>query len=329
LKIREKLFTRGALLATAAVAYAMAMEDEEEYKNARPDEKYNNFFVRLPFLDDMAGERVTIRVPIPFEIGYIFKSLPEAIYNTVTTEHGGEDAAKAFAGIARNLIPGGSSYGMPAAIKPLIEVGLGKSFFTGRDIESAREQEVQAGLRYRDNTTNAAKFVGEMLNVSPIKLEFLINGYTGSMGMALLGALNPIVPGGETEKATKRLADLAVVGSLFQPADATGIIDATYEALKDATEAQATYKELVRKGEIQKANAYIANTVDELTLAGLAGKYKQYMGDLTKAETAVRGSRMSDKEKREALDKIRAAKIQVANAVRGALDKTKRPASPA
>jgi hypothetical protein len=136
LQIKEKLIARGMMLAGMSMAYAMAMQDDETYKNARPDEKYNNWFVPIPGMDEK------LRVPIPFELGYIFKALPEALINSIYAERGADEAVDAAKGILRNMIPGGGNYGIPAAFKPLIEVGLGKSFFTGRS-----DQDRNAGQR--------------------------------------------------------------------------------------------------------------------------------------------------------------------------------------
>jgi hypothetical protein len=73
LRIREKMMQRGAFMAVASLAYAAIMQDDEAYKNANPDQKYGNWFIRVPGLDE------PIKLPVPFEIGYIFKALPEAV----------------------------------------------------------------------------------------------------------------------------------------------------------------------------------------------------------------------------------------------------------
>lgn len=329
LKVREKLIKRGALMFGMSLVYAAAMQDEEEYKNATPDQKYGNWFVRMPFLDEMAGERVTVRVPIPFELGYIFKALPEALYNTLATEEGGEDAAKAFKQILINTIPGGSSYMMPAAVKPLIEVGLGKSFFTGRDLETAREQDVQPFARYREQTSEAAKAVGSMFNVSPIKLEALISGYTGSLGLALLQTLNFAVPDTGPESATKRLSQLSLVGTLFQPSDAQGIIDAAYARMNEVRQVQQTYEALLKESP-ERAAKYAQDKIDEMSLAAAEGNFRQQLGKLTTYERQVRAApTLTAQEKRERLDQLRQAKIRVASQARALLDRRAPPASPA
>ena len=323
LEVRKKLITRGAMLFGMSLVYASMMQDDEAYKNAKVEEKYSNFFMPLPGTDQL------LRIPIPFELGYIFKALPEALVNTFAREEGGEEALKALTFIAKQTVPGLSSYFLPQAVKPALEVALDQSIYTGRDIESAQEKLVEPGHRFRDNTTELAREVGEQTGVSPIKLEYLIRGYTGGMGMALVQAVS--APFGRTgpEAATKRPSDVPVVGTLFQPADASGIIDSVYERMNKARQVQETYESLVKKGRQDAAQAYLDRNLDSFALASLAGSFKQQMGEITKYEQTVRASNLTADQKREALDRARQAKINLAKAVRAASDRTERQAAPA
>ena len=317
LRIREKMLQRGGMMAAATFAYAVMMEDDDAYKNATPDQKYGNWFIRLPGLDE------PVKVPVPFEIGYIFKAIPEALYNSMTTEHGGEEAVKAFKQILLQTVPGGSSYGIPQAAKPLIEVGLGKSFYTGRDILSAREKQLLPEEQYRVNTTDAAKLVGSTLGVSPIKMEALVSGYTGTMGLAFLQAISLGVPAKETpERAVRRLSEYPILGGAFQPNDAGGIINSVYERMNDVLQVKNTVNKLVEEGKVQEAQALITKRGTDYMQAELANTFKANMNMLTQAERAIAASKMTPEAKREQLDKIRKIKIGLANTTREISDKT-------
>jgi hypothetical protein len=317
LRIREKMLQRGALMAGITLAYAVHMEDDEAYQNATPDQKYGNWFVRVPGVDE------PVRLPVPFEIGYVFKAIPEALYNSMTTEHGGEEAVKAFKQILLQTVPGGTSYGIPQFFKPAIEVGLGKSFYTGRDILSAREQRELPEQQYRNNTTEAAKYVGSTLGISPIKLEALINGYTGTLGLAFMQAISLGVPVGESpEKAVKRLSEYPIVGGLFQPNDAGGIINAVYERMNEAEQVRTSVRDLMKDGKITEANALLERRGNEYMQAEISDVFKSNMNKLTQAERAINASDMSAQEKRTQLDEIRRMKIGLANAIREISDKT-------
>lgn len=322
LAIREKLWTRGMLLAGMSVAYATAMQDEEEYKNARPEEKYGNWFVKVPGFDE------SLRLPIPFELGYVFKALPEAVVNILSNEEGGTEAMKAGKHIVQQMVPGLSNYFLPQAVKPALETILGTSLYTGRSIESSREQMVEPGFRYRDNTTELAKEVGELTGFSPVKMEYLIRGYTGGMGMALLAALSAPFGSSGPEAATKRLSDLPVLGTLFQPKDAAGIIDATYERMKQVNQVKETYEGLIEKGRQADAQKYIATRMDEMALASVAGSFREYMGQITEFERGIKASSMTPEQKREKLDQARQMKIRLAESVRSIAGKTKPQPAP-
>ena len=343
LDIQRKLFTRGASMFALTMAYAAAMQDDEEYKNAPPDVKYGNWFVRLPFLDEMAGEKVTLRVPIPFEVGYIFKALPEMLYNSMKSDRGAKEAFEALNHILIQIVPGGSSMvpieiggakipvpvPIPAAMKPVIEVGLGKSFFTGRDLESAREQGEVPGMRYRERTSEIAKYIGESVNFSPIRIEALVNGYTGGLGLLALQALSLPLPKADVVVPEKRWSELPLVGPMFQPADASNIIDGVYKDFQKVTQAKTTYDRLLEKGLTGKAQAFLQENLQLIMMNQMAGEYRQMMGELSENERIIRGSKLTEEEKRKLVDQIKASKIQIAASVRAATERKAPQAVPA
>jgi hypothetical protein len=318
LKIQEKLITRGALMFGASLAYAAMMQDDEAYKNANPEEKYGNWFIRIPGIDE------PIKFPIPFEIGYLFKALPEALYNSMANEHGAEEAFKAFKTIILQTSPGGSSYFIPQAIKPAIEYGMGKSFYTGRDTLSRREQQLLPEQQFRERSSEISKMMGSGLGLSPIKIEALVSGYTGTMGLALMQALSMGVPTGESpEKTTKRLSDMPVIGSSFQPNDAGGISNAVYERMNDVKKVKDTVDHMMSEGRVAEAKELVNKRADEFAQAGVADYFTSNMQQLTKFVNAIRASNMTGDEKREKLAQMQQMKIRLAQMVRQATDEAK------
>ena len=322
LKIQSKLLQRGALMAGATLLYAAMMEDDDTYKNATPDQKYASWFVRIP------GVSEAVRIPLPFEIGYIFKALPEALYNSMTTEHGGEEAVKAFKQILLSTIPGGSSYGIPQVMKPAIEAGLGKSFYTGRDILSAREKEMLPEEQFRANTADISKALGKTLGISPVIFEQLVSGYTGTMGLAFLHAVSVGVPKSESpENAVKRLSEYPIVGGAFQPNDAGGIINSVYERFNEDIKVRNSVKRMLAEGRTAEAKDLLQRRGNEYLEAEMADQFKANMNKLTQASRAVQASSMNPTEKRKQLDEIKKLEIALAATYRGASDKTRLQAS--
>jgi hypothetical protein len=318
LRVREKMFTRGLMIAASSMAYAALMQDDEAYKNASPSERYSNWFVRIPGLDE------PVRVPIPFELGYVFKAIPEAVFNTMMTDKNkelhAEQAKEAALFIAKQMIPGGSSYGIPQAVKPMLEVMMNKSLYNDAPIESVSEGQLLPEFRYRDNTSDLAKEIGEHAGVSPLKVEHLIRGYTASMGLALVQALSF---SSGPEKAARRTSDMPVFGPLFQPNDAQGIINNVYQRVQHLEQVKKTFDDMVAKGDGAAARAFIQENMTELVQADAAGDFKKIMGELSAMEKAVKADpKMPADEKRRLLDMLRQRKIETAKTVRAFLDKT-------
>lgn len=310
LDIRAKMYKRGLTLAGLTVLYAAAMQDDEAYKNATEDEKLMYWFVRLPGLEE------PVRVPIPFEIGYIFKSAPEALVNLAFGDAKAKDVLKAFGTATINTIPGGSNWGLPQAIKPLFEIGTNHNIFTGRSIESKRFENVEPGMRYDVNTSALAKTIGGVLNVSPIKLDHLVRGYFGSAGTMIAASVDPLLNDANApERAERKLSELPFIGPAFQPNDGRGMINSAYDTAEAITQAQGTYKKLIDDGKYEKAMAYAEANADLLAMASFAGSFKQRMGELAKQKRAIEnmGADVMDAAtKRELIDQIKQAQIAMA-----------------
>jgi hypothetical protein len=307
LKVKEKLIKRGALMAGFTVAYAALMDDDEAYKNANPNERYSNWFMYVPGIDE------PVRIPIPFEIGLIFKALPEAVFNTAFKDEKLSDASKAIGNMVWNSVP----ISLPAAIKPGIEVMLNRSFFTGREIESQRLQDLEPSERFNDNTSEIAKILGKgtgVFGLSPVKLEYLIRGYTGSFPLSVVSLTNPVLRTDEAgDTPTTRPSEMPIIGGLFQPKDASGLINKAYNDMEDVIQSKQTYNRMLEQGRTEAAQEYLDEKADLIGMASMAGNFRQRMGDLTKQERAIRAdSGMTGSEKREALDELRQAKIELA-----------------
>lgn len=313
LRIKQKLWQRGMLMFGVSMAYALLMSEDEAYQNANDDERYNNWFVYVPGIDE------PVRVPIPFELGIPFKALPEAIVNVMRGDKTAGEAAKALAKMIKNSVPLGPS-SIPAGVKAPIEVITNYSFFTGRDIISDRLAGLDPAERFNANTTELAKFIGKGTGaipvlgeyLSPVQIEYLLRGYTGSLPLALASMANPLFGSVGGEKPTARASEMPVVGSIFQPKDASGLINRAYKDMEAINRAGQTYKKLEEEGRDADADSYADRFADELSLAPLAGQFKQKMGALAKEEREIKSDpSLSGPEKRRQLDEIRKERIEL------------------
>jgi hypothetical protein len=304
LRIKQKLFQRAAMMTGFTMLYAAMMQDDEAYQNANDEEKLNNWFVYVP------GVSEPVRVPIPFELGLLFKALPEAIVNTAFGDAKARDTLSALGKLTWNAIP----ISGPQGVKPLLETAINYSFYTGREIESDRLQRFEPGERYNDRTTELVKAIGQATNISPVKIEYLIRGYMGSIPLAIGSLANPVLRSGEGgEKPEGRPSELPLFGSFFQPTDAQGLVNKAYKDVEEINRTKETWKKMEEEGRYKEADALLDAEADVIGLASLAGKFRKQIGELTKQEREIKADpSMSAKEKRDALDEIRQDKINLA-----------------
>jgi len=286
----------GLVLAAGTIAYAAMMEDDEAYKKSKPEERLGNWFMPTPFSDE------PLRIPVPFELGYLFKSLPEAVYNMAAEDERNNDITKGRGKQATSVEPALAHLN---AIKPATEVYLGKSFFGG-DIESQRELHSMVPTeRYRTSTTEIAKMIGSVTGdagLSPIKLDYLIRGYTGGLGIALVSLANPILNTETAEPRTKKEHELPFVGGLFQPIEGRGTLDAAYARMLEIQQAKGTYESLMQRGKKEEAAACREEYIDKISAASVSGTVQQKLGELAKMKRLVEASpTMSTERKHELL----------------------------
>ena len=308
LDIRGKMLRRGALLAGGTMAYAMLMQDDEAYKRAKPEERLANWFVYVPGIDE------PVRVPIPFEMGFLFKALPEAIYNMAMQDDKADAAIKGLGRLAAQTVP----LSLPQAVKPLTEAVLGKSFYSG-DIESSREKDVLATQRYRDTTTELSKMIGAVtgnVGVSPITLDYLIRGYTGGLGIALVQLANPILaPDTKAEIAepTTKVSKTPFIGGLFQPVQGRGTLDEAYDRMTEIRQVKGTFNDLVSKGNRAEAMAFAQEYSDKLAAASLSGSMQKRLGELAALERQIKAAPNLTTEQKDAqLERLDKAKTAMA-----------------
>jgi hypothetical protein len=329
LKIRQKLWARGTMMAMGTMAYAAMMQDDEAYKRAKPEERYGNWFVYVP------GVSEPLRVPIPYELGYLFKALPEAVIGAAS---GNTETNQAVRGMA-TLIGQSNPFSLPQAVKPLTEAVLGKTFFGG-DIESMRErQTLTPAERYRDTTSEVAKTLGSITGnkavkdltgyegVSPLMIDHLIRGYTGPLGLAVTQLANPLLaPSSKqmVEQPSMKPSQLPFFGGLFETAQGRGTLDEAYDRMHQIQQAKGTFDKMIQEGRRAEAQEFAQRYAGDMALATTSAAAMKRLGEITKYERMVRASpTMSQAEKDLRLQQIDKIKTTYAQSLLTASERTR------
>lgn len=187
---------------------------QDEFGDLPEDRKFRN----LPrywkdgmlVLPEVGGIRW--RVPYTQTLGPIFGGL-----TTRFMDHWLAEDPKAFKDWGSFMLAQVIPPFIPSIIVPPIEQFAGRSIFTGKPLMPAYMEKASGPMQYTDATTEPAKALSRVLfplgaDVSPVVLENYARGYTGSLGMAMLKALNvPLKEPG----APFRVEDLPFVGSFM------------------------------------------------------------------------------------------------------------------
>ena len=148
--------------------------DTDEYRARRREERDNNWLI-------FTGKDLPpLKLPIPFEIGVMFKVIPERTMDLYPDKcrRNRYSLSRAFLDTAKfNPLDF-------QVLKPFMEAFVyNRSSFTGSPIVPPyMEQSIEEGQQYRETTNELAKIVGEAFNISPIKIEYTLNGYLGTLG---------------------------------------------------------------------------------------------------------------------------------------------------
>jgi hypothetical protein len=318
LEIQRKIAARGAMLFAGSLAYAFMMQDDEDYKKAKPEERYSNFFVNIP------GVKDPLKLPVPFEVGLLFMGLPQALVDVAMGGATGNEAAKAIGKLILNSAPGV----IPAAPKPILEAFYGETTFG--PIESDREKQLEASQRFRPGTTELAKTMGSVtgaVGISPLLIEHFVRGYTGGLGVALMSTLNPLLRSeAEGEKMPVGASRQPFIGGLFQPSEGRFVIERAYNRMNDVVQAQQTYKDYINRGQQDRAVAYAKDNAALLVGAPMAGSFRQRMGALFDMERKIIANpRLSGAEKEAKVQQLKDMQNRMALQFYAATERTTPP----
>jgi hypothetical protein len=314
LQIRRKLAVRGSMLFATSLAYAMMMSGDDEYEDSSMVDKLQNWHYPTPW--------GSLRIPTPFEAGYLFKALPEAIVILSKNDKKAGEVISAAGQMFMNSMPGL----IPQGIKPFAEDVLNKEFYSGRDIETQQMLALKARERIGDKTPEVLnelggsfEVAGREIGVSPARLEHYVRGYTGALGIALLGLTDGLF-NTAVAKPTRKLNETPIFGPLFVEKDGTAAINEAYKMVEQYNRAQNTYEKLAESGRTKEADAFFEKFADQIAKADTANSAKADLSRLTKDEAAVKAHpELNGPEKREILDQIRKEKIQISRMVLEAL----------
>jgi len=293
--IQRRFIARASMMMALSFMYAFAVSGDPDYEKQEEETK-DNYWI-LPSLG--------LKIPIPFEVGTLFKTIPERIVRATFGTDTGQDFKNAMIRATLTTLPINPVGYVPQVFKPMIEVLTNYNMFTGKEIIGQGMKDIAPEYQIGPSTSSTAEFIGKTLGLSPMKVDHMIKGYTGTMGMYGIDLIDSIMSlNGDSPKPNKRFEQMAIIKRFAMDPEARGSITAYYN-LKDDVNTVVRTANLLEKS--MKPDEYAKYLQENMGLLA----FKDYVNDLEKSMKEFRDMRkmvlsstMSGKEKQEALTAI-------------------------
>lgn len=306
---RKMFMSRVAIMTAFGFAYALAMSDDEGYENATDEVRDNNWLLPGGF-----------KIPVPKELAFIFKSIPERVVQYMQRLGTPEEQAITQA-LGSTVKAAFSAYASPTAvpsfIRPVLENMTNYSFFLQRELESASMQRREPGFRSTSTTSELAKALGETINVSPIKIDNFLRGTFGMAGSTTLLMTDALLNPSRPDRPLYQMP----FGSIFLY-DTVGGRDKVefYQLREKVGQADSTFKDLL-KTDPAKAEKYLEANEALISAAPIINDTLRDLSQLRALRTMVeQGAEdmlgMTSKERRELIDEIRGSENELVSYTR-------------
>lgn len=291
-----KLFLKtGAKLATLSAIYTLLVGDDEEYQGLRDYERDKNFIF----------PGTGFKTPVAPEVGFLFKVLPERAINYITSQgterpQDAQDLRKALATAAFDAFTGPNL--TPQFVKPALEVLMNYSFFQDAPIVGRGIEKLEPSEQFTASTSELAKMIGGLANISPVKLEYMFRGYTGIAGGTMLDVSNMMF----ADRPERRAYEMPILKTFMYDQIPGGIKEEYYNYREKVDRVNSTVNALKAQGRADEIEEYL--TDDRLQLLALKSSVNKIDSHLEKSRAyrklILADKDMSSAEKRDLIDEI-------------------------
>ena len=300
---KKLFFQRAGIMVLSSFIYAAMMQGDDEYKDQPDYIKDNNWLIHSPFGVGF------IKIPVPFEVGFFFKTMPEAATRLMAgTSTGKEVLASLQAGILQN-IPGN---GIPVAqaIKPIAEVIVNRSLYRHAPIETMADEGLPTFMRGSDKASEVSnilsKFGLDKIGLSPVDIDYLIQGYFAELGTSTITAADYFinkVEGNVTPESN--LEKLPFAKAFLTDPNLSKAVNDFYEISHNSKQVADAFNNMKNHGKVDDAIAYFDKHEMEYALHSPMEKLGKQMAKIKGAINLVKSDEsMTASEKRIQINEL-------------------------
>lgn len=284
----------------SVLLYLFLNRGDDDYE-ALPEEVKSLYSV-IPAPD---GDGVLL-IPRPFETGALFQEIPIRVLERML---GGEDEKLVDA--FRFMIAETFAFSpVPTIAQPPLEIAINRQW-NGLPVVPQNLQQVEPREQYRAWTPETYKRIGAQFNVSPLKLQALVEGYFGTIATYITAGTDALIGATEDtgEPPRRTLQSYPVLRRFVreQPYRSTSYEQEFYELLDEVAITANTLRKMVREAREADALEYISP--DERALIfGLEGVTREIADRASTINQQIRSITsdrdLSGDEKRRQIDEL-------------------------
>tara|TARA_R100001463_G_scaffold15460_1_gene40414 strand:- start:279 stop:3842 length:3564 start_codon:yes stop_codon:yes gene_type:complete len=302
------LYTIGASITLPSILLWIANHDDERYKQL-PRWQKDLFWI---VITGEGEDEIIWRIPKPFELGYIFGTLPEKALDYTKTKD--PAAIKRFIkDLAKenmfNIMP------IPDIAKPIIEGFSNKSLFTKKPIVPRSLEGLLPEYQFTEYTSETSKVLGKLLRQisgeysgasSPARIDSIINNWTGTLGRTFVSVLDKsLIKSGIIDDPVKpkaALSDIPIIRAFVvrNPTAGSEYITTFYEKYEPIRKTFNTIDKLKEQGNFDEAIKLMEKIpVDQVYFKNVS---KQLRKHNTMIKQIYNSKQFEPSEKRQLID---------------------------
>jgi hypothetical protein len=314
-QVQKAMFIRGMTMMGISLMYAAAVSGESDYENQEEETKDNNWIIPI------GNGRPPIKIPTPFEVGVLFKTIPERIYRSFfMPDKENRDTTDDLHKSMKRAIQ--STFGInpiPQLAAPLVEARDNYSVFTQRPIVGPNMQNIAPEFQVGPNTSEWAERLGKEAKMSPIMIDHVFRGYFGTIGVyasdLLDAGINAAAPPDSSQKPSKRIDQMPIIKRFLADPEARGKITSYFD-LKSAVDTTVRTINLLERDNDPSLPDYFEKNQQIYAARDFMNNLNKRMDELQMQANMIRAAAIPPDEKRDMLSEITKAQNMLVNDIR-------------
>lgn len=297
-----RFVTRAGLMVGLTGLYYAMISDDELYENENPEVR-DNYYILPIKKADLANKEpgFAVKIPIPFEVGVLFKTIPERIMDSYYKDAPAKDLQNTLTRAATSTF---AFNPIPQTVLPIFEVVANYDFFTGRAIVPQYMQNRDAIAQARFGTNELARMLGEATGISPLKLDHMMNGYLGSLGTYTLDVVDNVLRDNDRAYPERKWFEYPFVRRFFTTAMRPGLQEQFYELDNRVNGVVQSMNALKKEGRADELQAYVMENQNILALKKGVSVLDKMVSNYRDQKNAILRMDIDPEEKRRIIDEL-------------------------